>query len=419
MLKKLLPVTLSIALLFAVNPALTVNAASISVSSTTIYNGIFIITLSGNLFTATGSADGDEHYKYHDGDAAILQGLQDNIKINGISVSTLRAQGRSIAVNSTVTNQIRITKGDDCYTASPYLSSLSSVTIELDAPYIGNTGNILQELSEVWSPNTVSLSSSMNYNGIPIFTLDYIGDMVASRITDLAEIIKYYSDSAYTTMFNYGYFYELWDAESGHYALNSVLDCPFIDFLAAPITYEDRGYRSAFVQPDRKAGSNLGTTSGYMSPVDAVTKAGKIWMQESDQMTFIKRSASLFMDETDALNMFGWLDNLGEVYEGHRREMGLSMIHGTGMWPMELRGEGWHDDPKIWQNYHRLQSLGLQYAKTSKTEASFEAAIVTDESAEGISRQNTETIRKLMSNTRFSANRAGTSISFVSLEDVA
>ena len=248
--------------------------------------------------------------------------------------------------------------------------------------------------------------------------LDYIGDMVASRITDLAEIIKYYSDSAYTTMFNYGYFYELWDAESGHYALNSVLDCPFIDFLAAPITYEDRGYRSAFVQPDRKTGSNLGTTSGYMSPVDTVTKAGKIWMQESDQMTFIKRSASLFMDETDALNMFGWLDNLGEVYEGHRREMGLSMIHGTGMWPMELRGEGWHDDPKIWQNYHQLQSFGLQYAKTSKTEASFEVAIVTDESAEGISRQNTETIRKLMSNTRFSANRAGTSISFVSLEDV-
>jgi len=244
--------------------------------------------------------------------------------------------------------------------------------------------------------------------------LDYISIMVTDRILQITKVIKDYSDNQWVTMINYGYFFELGNAASGHHALRRLLDSKYVDLLTSPISYLDRGSSSPFKDKATIAGS----TGAYMSTVESVIRAGKIWLFESDDMTYIQKLPGRYMTDEDALSQFGLLKNMTEIYNVHRREAGLCMVNSTGMWPMELRGQGWLDEAKIWENYNALSDLYLKYIQGTKSKATYEVAIVVDEKADGISRQPIQTINPMKSSLRYEAFRMGASVCFVLLDDV-
>lgn len=244
--------------------------------------------------------------------------------------------------------------------------------------------------------------------------LDYISTMVTDRLLQISKVIKDYSQNQWVIMINYGYFFELGNAASGHYSLTRLLESRNVDMLTSPISYLDRGYLSPYQQTATIAGS----TGAYMSTAESVLRAGKIWLFESDDMTYKQKLKGRYMTDADAESMFGILKNINEIHNVHKREAGVCIVNSTGMWPMELRGQGWLDDAQIWTNYNALTELYLKYIQATKSKATYEVAIVVDEKADRISRQPIQTITAMKSGLRYAACRMGASVCFVLLSDV-
>ncbi len=99
---------------------------------------------------------------------------------------------------------------------------------------------------------------------------DFISDFNIRMMDELSEVVKRATNFKSLVMNFYGYLFELGDSKTGHNSLYKLLKSPYVDILCSPIGYLDRiegGYMS------------------YMSPVDSVLKAGKLWFVEDDTKT--------------------------------------------------------------------------------------------------------------------------------------
>lgn len=137
-------------------------------------------------------------------------------------------------------------------------------------------------------------------------------------------------------VFFYGYVFEFPPLRngapySGHYALGKVLASKDIDVLCSPISYTDRQW--------------LGT-GPVMSAAESVALAGKVWLNEDDTRTHLSRT-------TD----FGGVATLDETIAVLRRNTAQAALRGFGTWWMDLMGQGWFDDPAIWEEHRRLAAL--------------------------------------------------------------
>lgn len=230
--------------------------------------------------------------------------------------------------------------------------------------------------------------------------LDYAGELTSERIKILAGVVKRASGGENIVFAFYGYYFSLCDARSGHFALQRLLSAPEIDGFVSPVSYAER-----------YAGSpSITATSAYMSPVDSILKAGKLWINESDQRTFINRSDG----END--NYHSPIPNLWEVYEVHRREAGSMLAHGNIMYAMDLLGLGWLDDAGIWRNLSALGRLYDAYAQTMSA-PSFEVALVVDERAVSMVADPIAVSFQNLFQTAHNFYRAGVSFAFESLSD--
>ncbi|MDD4774241.1 MAG: hypothetical protein PHZ09_11685 [Eubacteriales bacterium] len=247
-------------------------------------------------------------------------------------------------------------------------------------------------------PNTLMLTSDEQRY---IDYLDYIGRLVSGRIDDFAKTIKTASDGNLLVIAFYGYLFELSDAQSGHYDMQRLLNSAYIDGFAAPVSYDDR------------TGPNggLGATSAYMTAVDSVTRHGKIWFQESDQRTFVNGSPD-----------GGWLPSLrtiDDIFQVHRREAGMSMVHANAMWAMDLTGTGWLLDQRIWDNLAELNTVYADYMGTQTKAPTYDVVFVIDEKAESIAGQPSRNISmNLLSATRLEAYHAGVQCAFAEITDI-
>lgn len=196
--------------------------------------------------------------------------------------------------------------------------------------------------------------------------LDYIGELTASRIEALARLIKEETAGENVVMSFYGYYFEIYHATSGHFAFRRLLESPWLDGFAGPTTYMDR-------HGEKKS---VTATSGYMTVVDSVARAGKLWIMESDQRTFI--------NHTEKPNDCGYsiLQSLNEIYTVHQREVGIAMVHGAALYPMDLMGLGWYDDASIWSRFGILDRACLAYKNAQAERPMFDVALVVDEKAQ-------------------------------------
>lgn len=187
-------------------------------------------------------------------------------------------------------------------------------------------------------------------------------------------------------VFFYGYVFEFAGLPnhapiSGHYALRRVLDSPDIDVLCAPISYYDRQW--------------LGT-GACMTAAESVALAGKLWLNEDDTRT-----------HHSTQDAYGKVADLHQSRHVMLRNTAQAAIRGFGTWWMDLFGDGWFDDPAIWDIQQQLwPTERAMLART--TPFAPEVALVIDErSMCYLAGQSRDLARRLIYEARAHAGRCG------------
>jgi len=188
--------------------------------------------------------------------------------------------------------------------------------------------------------------------------LDYYNSLTVDRICELAKSVKKASDGKSVFGTFYGYTLELADSKSGHYALNKMLECRDVDYLASPLSYFNR---------------LEGEVGASMSLVESVQNHGKLWFDEVDHRTCIRTAkGASFAEWTPAVK------NKAYLTEVFRRQFGFQMIEGKASWIMDLMGRGWYDDADFWKEIGRLKDLLGKY-ENIRPAFNPEVAFVVDE----------------------------------------
>jgi hypothetical protein len=153
----------------------------------------------------------------------------------------------------------------------------------------------------------------------------------------MARVIKAETNRRKLSVFFYGYIFDMHGIpmgpqHSGHLAMSRMLKCPDVDILVSPISYLDR---------------ELGGAGMFMSAVDSVRGAGKLWLNEDDTRTYLTPPGS----------GFGRVDSPRGTLWVHQRNFGQLLPRRLACWYMDLGGIGWLDGADIWRNIGELRKL--------------------------------------------------------------
>ncbi len=156
----------------------------------------------------------------------------------------------------------------------------------------------------------------------------------------------------------YGYLFDMsgipnGPQTSGHLAMERMLACPDVDILCSPISYTDR----------QSGGAGL-----FMTAVDSVRAAGKLWLNEDDTRTYLAAE--------DA--GYGRIDTAEKSLWVHQRNYGHILPRRMAAWYMDLGGVGWLNGQDLWEN---IGSLRKHYQANVGAPATFapEVAVIVDE----------------------------------------
>ena len=153
-------------------------------------------------------------------------------------------------------------------------------------------------------------------------------------LEDMARAIKEETDGRKIVTLFYGYFFDMsgipnGPQTSGHLAMERMLACPHVDILCSPISYTDR----------QSGGAGL-----FMTAVDSVRAAGKLWLNEDDTRTYLAAE--------DA--GFGRIDTAQKSLWVHQRNYAHILPRRMATWYMDLGGVGWLNGQDLWDNIGRL-----------------------------------------------------------------
>ncbi len=187
----------------------------------------------------------------------------------------------------------------------------------------------------------------------------YTSDLTADTIRFLAGVVKEATRRRKLVGVFYGYALELAvdqrQQTAGHLALRRVWDCPDIDFVSSPSSYTFRLPGSGH--------------SCFMTPVDGLKLAGKLWFDENDIRTWlVPGGAPAWTGYTDTYE-----GTLGQL----RRELANVLCHACGQWWFDMGG-GWYDDPRLMAEIARLRSIADRSLAWDRSPADEIAVIVDD-----------------------------------------
>jgi hypothetical protein len=133
----------------------------------------------------------------------------------------------------------------------------------------------------------------------------------------------------------YGYTMELGAqplgiAPSGHLALGRLLKSPYVDAVAGPIGYFNRGLGGYF-----------------MGAVDSVQRAGKLWFNEDDSRTHV----------SGVKEGWGVTSTLSETRSLHTRNLAHVLTRGAGAWWTDIPGAGWLNDDETIKHLGVLKKI--------------------------------------------------------------
>ena len=232
-------------------------------------------------------------------------------------------------------------------------SSITLDTVKLPdyntLPGIGNT----DAQSANMSAGQLLLTSSANQIYVDYF--DYLNSLRAERLCGFADTIKSASNNEKLAITYYGYEFETCTASSGHFDLSQLLQCSSIDMLSGPVSYSDR---------------NDGGAGAYMSFVDSVTAAGKMWVDEGDYRSPVYTvKPTLAFPATTAL--------MDQVM---KREVAKCMTFKTGVWWLDLNGAGWFNYESFWKKNENMMNLMYNYNNVQQNTTP-DICFIMDESA--------------------------------------
>ena len=228
-------------------------------------------------------------------------------------------------------------------------------------------------------------------NRVYVDYLDYTNALRADRLAGFAKVIKDACNREKITVTYYGYHADCYTASSNHFAMSRLLRSPDLDVFSAPVSYQDRCN---------------GGIGAYMGMVDAVTAAGKLWMDEGDYRSPLHTTPpTLPYPPTTEL--------LDQVI---RREMGKCMIYNTGVWWLSFN-QGWFGYELFWKNNQQLTGLMSRY-NAVKTKTAADICYILDESAMSLAGDANATGLQLIRFARSYLYRSGYRFEMHLLEDL-
>ncbi len=232
---------------------------------------------------------------------------------------------------------------------------------------------------------------------------DYYSGMVADAILTLADTIKTATDGRSLTAAYSGYHSEVRTPFAGNFGLYKLLKSDSIDILTGPVSYGDR---------------NEGGIGAYMSPVSSINAAGKLWLDECDYRTSFRTSTGATPGGTqESVNYMEDIRSDKATIEVLRREIGKSMVYGTGYYWLDLIYRGWFDSDDFWKNAGELDELYYNYMKL-KQGTTPEVAFVYDELAFSMLGQPWQISTDLLGDSKDLFYTAGYSFGYYSIDDV-
>jgi hypothetical protein len=229
---------------------------------------------------------------------------------------------------------------------------------------------------------------------------DYQQVAVVEALEAMARVIKEETHHKKLVTFFYGYLFEIGGIpmgpqNSGHLALARLLKCPEVDILCSPISYQDR------------ANGGIGH---FMTVVDSVRRAGKLWLNEDDTRTHLTYNKT----------PFGFIQPIETEQAGkwvHARNLAQIIPRRMACWFMDLGNEGWLNSEGLWSNIGNLKAM---YQKLLAEPACWspEVAIVVDERSPFYLADRWELTRYLLPIFRSDYARMGAPHSLYLLSDV-
>ena len=156
---------------------------------------------------------------------------------------------------------------------------------------------------------------------------EFLSDVVAIRICDLASLTKKLVGRGKLCGTFYGYTLETPGKNTCHHSLDRVLRCPDIDFLCSPVSYaKDRA---------------LGRDHSCMLPSDSLKEWGKLYFAENDTRTHLTEvpfpEIPYFQNPVFKPKRF---DDTAEMLKLHYAR---ALVHGYAHWWFDMWG-GWYAD---------------------------------------------------------------------------
>ncbi len=161
----------------------------------------------------------------------------------------------------------------------------------------------------------------------------FLQDEMADMVLSLAKVIREHAPRRLSVFF-FGYGFEFSSvrngpAFSGHYGLSKILASKDVDAISGPISYTDR---------------NFGECKTTMGATESITDAGKLWIDEDDTSTYLAPRTG-----RNYPGKYSGLYNLKDSREVLKRNLAQETVRNNGVWWMDLFGQGWFDDSRLWK----------------------------------------------------------------------
>ena len=135
-------------------------------------------------------------------------------------------------------------------------------------------------------------------------------------------------------------------AYSGHYAMRKVLDSPYVDVITCPIAYSER---------------QLGGMKCFSVATESVTCAGKLWLDEDDNRTWLAPESG------SPPYAFDFTQTNREISKKvMRRNMMQEALKNHGSWWMDLFGCGWFNDRELWNVMNEFKQVENDFIASPK-----------------------------------------------------
>ncbi|MEN6370798.1 MAG: beta-galactosidase [Armatimonadota bacterium] len=195
----------------------------------------------------------------------------------------------------------------------------------------------------------------------------------------------------------FGYHFELAPVPkglqtSGHLALRTLLDSPYVDVICSPVSYLDR---------------DMGGGGYFMSAVDSAQLAGKLWLNEDDTRTHLAG---------DIANDLPRLKNIEETNAVLTRNFAHLLTRGSALWWMDLYGNGRFRGDEIWQLLGRLNDV-YQSAMPDLKPYQPEIAVIVDQRSAFYGDPSPDILGTALAGFRVELYRTGAPLGFYLLDD--